>query len=132
MRFADVLQEYFTASKRKTWEYTFRKKPGSKWAVSEKTRIARTSAESRGSILLFTIGAKAKCRPCGLQEEIVAIIQRNGLRVVRESTTAVNREAVYVGFDLSAAECTPETLRRILDQVMQAVADCSQQIGRLL
>jgi hypothetical protein len=132
MQYEDVLKEYFKIQKRNTWDYSFRKKVGSDWAVSTNSRIARTSAERMGSILLFTIGAKKLCQPCGLQEAIVRIIKANGLKVITESTTAGNRTATYVGFDLGSEACSRATLKKVLDQVKLAVADCSGKVGRLL
>ncbi len=132
MLYGDILEEYFKVRRRKTWSYSFAKKPGSDWAVKSNTRIARSSAESHGSVLLFTIGAKAISRPCRLQEKIAGIIQANGLQLLSETTTAGNRTAEYLGFDLASRGCTREVLRRVLDQVKVAVADCGHEAGTLL
>jgi hypothetical protein len=53
-----LLEEYFSIKIRKTWEYTFKKKPGSDWKAMDSSRIARTSAVAHGNHLLLTIGAQ--------------------------------------------------------------------------
>ena len=132
MLYRDLLEEYFSIKKRKTREYTFRKKPGSDWRVKDSSRIARTSAVSKGSLFLFTIGEKKVCQPFGLSEALVRIIESCGLTVEDEKTTAGNREAAYVGFDLAFEACSRDTLGRVLEEAKLAVAQCSRRTGRLL
>jgi hypothetical protein len=132
MLYRDLLEEFFSIKKRKTWEYTFRKKPGSDLRVKDSSRIARTSSVARGNHFLFTIGAKRVAEPCELNEALVRIITGRGLTLETEETTAGNRDATYVGFDLASKACSRDTMRRVLEEAKLAVAKCSRKTGRPL
>lgn len=126
-RHMEILEEYFQVQPKETWTYSFRPKEGAGWAAKPSTRIARTSAQGK-NLFLFTAGELQRARD-GLDCRLTQIIQKHGLRSEREETTAGNRDATYVGFDLSSKACTPEKLRSILEDARLAVADCSEQKG---
>jgi hypothetical protein len=133
MLYKDLLEEYFSINPMKgKWQYTFTKKPCSDWKVLDSSRIARTSAGTESSLFLFTIGAKQVCQPFGLNETLIRIIESCGLMVEEGKTTAGNRDATYVGFDLASKECSRDTLRRVLNEAKLAIAECSRKTGRLL
>jgi hypothetical protein len=126
-----ILEEYFEAQPRQTWAYSFRPKEGAGWAARPNTRIARTSAQ-RKDWLLFTIGAMQKVQDCELDHTLRQIIEQHNLLCRAEKTTAGNRNSRYIGFDLASESCTRQELRMILEQVKQAVAECSDRRKRLL